>query len=73
VSTVKQALLALWLKWPYGNICAFRYGDLNIAVRKNGWVVISDGVSRDMLPLSYTSPQLIEAVDAEMTRMGYCN
>lgn len=67
----KNQVLQFWLKIPFGSICSFEYGKQKISVTKNLWVIVSDGKSSDALPINFVSQQLVSAIEAEMTRMGY--
>jgi len=69
--TLKAALLRVWLHVPFGTICSFQYGKQTVTLRKDLWLILSDGTSHDALPLSFVSPQLVAAVEAEMLRIGY--
>jgi len=68
---VKAMLLRAWLFIPFGNICTFTYGELTVTVQKNLWLVISDGRSKDALPITMVSEVLVNAVAEEMKRIGY--
>lgn len=64
----------IWLAvqfWPFGYFCQFRYGNLDVAVRKNLWVIISDGYSKDALPMSLVSLELVDRVKAELQKKWY--
>jgi hypothetical protein len=68
---IKKMILSLWLIIPFGNICSFKYGKLTVTVKKNFWLVMSDGESKDALPITMVSDTLVNAVAVEMKRMGY--
>lgn len=68
---VKHWLLVLWLAIPFGSICKFKYGELYITLRKDMWLVISDGHSNDMLPITMVSQKLADRVGLELERLGY--
>lgn len=69
--TIKAALLRVWLQVPFGTICSFQYGKQTVTLRKDMWLILSDGTSQDALPLTFVSPLLVAAVEAEMLRIGY--
>ena len=68
---IKAMMLRLWMLVPFGNVCSFKYGELTVTVKKNLWLVMSDGQSKDALPITMVSETLVKAVAAEMERIGY--
>lgn len=40
-------------------------GKETCTLRKDGWVIISDGKSTDALPITFCAPAIIEAFNAE--------
>lgn len=57
--------------WPFGNLCRFTYGELEIRLTKKLWIITSDGSSEDALPLSFVSQQLVDRVQAELESKWY--
>lgn len=48
------------------DLCSFDYGNNRITYRADGWVVISDGVSTDALPITLVSPELVTRIMQEL-------
>jgi hypothetical protein len=71
LTTLKAKALGVWLKVPFGTICKFQYGALTVTVKKNFWLIMDDGHSKDALPITFVSQELVTAVSAEMLRKGY--
>ena len=64
----------IWLAvqmWPYGNLCRFKYGELEVTLNKQLWIITSDGISTDALPLSFVSQQLVDRVQDELLGKWY--
>ena len=56
-----------------GNLCRFQQGKSTITVTKSGWVVVSDGASSDAMPVSFVRPELIAAINGELSKRGYAS
>lgn len=61
-----------WIYWlnrrlpfPGLSIARIRVCNSTATLRKDGWVIISDGKSTDALPINFCSPAIIEAFNAE--------
>jgi hypothetical protein len=54
-------------KLPFGflPIARVNIGRETATLRKDGWVIISDGKSTDALPINFCAPAVIEAFNAE--------
>jgi hypothetical protein len=54
-------------KLPFGflPIARINLGRETATLRKDGWVIISDGKSTDALPINFCSTAIIEAFNAE--------
>lgn len=52
---------------PFGflPIARITIGRESATLRKDGWVIISDGKSTDALPINFCAPSIIEAFNAE--------
>jgi hypothetical protein len=61
--------LIYWLnrRLPFGflPIARITIGRESATLRKDGWVIISDGKSTDALPINFCAPSIIEAFNAE--------
>lgn len=70
---VRQRVLSVWLRIPFGKICSFPWGSSNqmVTVRKNFMIEVSDGQSIDALPIGLVSEDLIREIIRVMSRMGY--
>lgn len=62
-----------WLYWinrrlpfPGLPIARIRRGNETCTLRKDGWVIISDGKSSDALPITFCAPAIVEAFNAEL-------
>lgn len=62
--------LIFWLnrKLPFPSlpIARVKLGNETATLRKDGWVIISDGRSTDALPITFCSPRIIEAFNAQL-------
>ena len=54
-------------KLPFGflPIARITLGRETATLRKDGWVIVCDGKSTDALPITFCSPDVIEAFNAE--------
>lgn len=68
---IKTTLLRAWLSIPGGRICTLHRGRQTITLRKNLWVHITDGTSKDALPICLVSPDLVDALRKRMDDLGY--
>ena len=55
------------LRLPFSGlpIARIRLSNSTATLRKDGWVIISDGKSTDALPINFCAPAIIEAFNAE--------
>ncbi|UZJ58614.1 hypothetical protein OKW98_18730 [Pseudomonas sp. KU26590] len=53
------------LPFSFLPIARIRLGRQTATLRKDGWVIISDGKSTDALPINFCAPAVIEAFNAE--------
>jgi len=53
------------LPFSFLPIARIRRGNETCTLRKDGWVIISDGKSSDALPITFCAPAIIEAFNAE--------
>jgi hypothetical protein len=53
------------LPFSFLPIARIRIGLQTATLRKDGWVIISDGKSTDALPITFCAPAVIEAFNAE--------
>ena len=53
------------LPFPGLPIARITIGEGTATLRKDGWVIISDGKSTDALPITFCAPAIIEAFNAE--------
>lgn len=68
---LKASLLKFWLAIPFGRICSMQFNGQTVTLYKSMWVTISDGRSRDALPVYLVSKDLVFALRARMTQLGY--
>jgi hypothetical protein len=68
---IRQIVLHFWMMVPFGYLCSFRFGSLQVSVTKTLLVVISDGEINDALPIDMVSVELTKAIAKRMRRMGY--
>lgn len=54
------------LPFSFLPIASIRRGNETCTLRKDGWVIISDGKSSDALPITFCAPAIIEAFNAEL-------
>lgn len=47
-------------------IARIQWGGNTCTLRNDGWIIISDGQSRDALPITMVSPGLVDALRAEL-------
>jgi hypothetical protein len=54
----------------FANGCVYmeRDGNKTIKVKKNGWVIVSDGRSKDAMPISMCSLELINRVKESLSK-----
>jgi len=67
----KRFVMRVWLVIPFGYICKFKYGELTVTLKKNLWLVISDGHSNDALPINLVSQELVDECEKQMMMRGY--
>lgn len=63
LNAIKAAAAFVFWRWPFGSI--YRVADgkgYTIRVTKSLWVITSDGLSEDALPLSFCSEALVDRV-----------
>ncbi|MNC33343.1 hypothetical protein D3C75_817320 [compost metagenome] len=53
------------LPFSFLPIARIHRGRETCTLRKDGWVIISDGKSSDALPITFCAPAIIEAFNAE--------
>lgn len=62
--------LMFWInrRLPFGflPIARITTGKETCTLRKDGWVIISDGKSTDALPITFCAPAIVEAFSAEL-------
>ncbi|MGE4544201.1 MAG: hypothetical protein AB7D06_08830 [Pedobacter sp.] len=47
------------------------YLEPGLRVTTSGWVIISDGKSKDALPISLVSQEIVDKVEASLASWGY--
>jgi hypothetical protein len=70
---LRGKLLSLWGDLPGGDFCKLVNGGETVRFRKDLMVIVSDGRSYDAMPVTFVSPQLIEAFAARMKLLGYAH
>lgn len=69
---LKRLVMTIWMYIPFGKLCSVKTkGGLTATLYKTGWVVISDGKSKDMLPFAFISPELQQKLDDRIVELGY--
>lgn len=56
---------------PYGYICKFKYGGLDVKLNKKFWIITSNGQSQDALPINFVSKELVGIVKQELKHKWY--
>lgn len=69
---LKATVWWFFITWPYGYLCQFEYGELQVRVTKKGWVIMSDGQAEDALPAHFVSQKLIDRIKEELKKKWYC-
>lgn len=64
-------VLGLWLIIPVGRICRVRQGNSTMTLRKDFWIIVSDGISKDTLPISAVSSFMQHELALRMQSIGY--
>ncbi|WP_130905354.1 hypothetical protein [Pseudomonas sp. Sample_22] len=54
------------LPFPWLPIARIQIGNETCTLRKDGWVIISDGKSTDALPITLCAPAIVEAFNAQL-------
>jgi hypothetical protein len=54
------------LPFPGLPIAKISIGRETATLRRDGWVIISDGSSTDALPITFCSPAIVDAFNAEL-------
>ena len=65
---MRKMIFDLWCLIPLGRLLRFQYGGLLVTLRKDLWVEVSDdgGKSKDALPLTFVSQQLIDEIELRL-------
>lgn len=71
IKNARSTVMGVWLGIPFGNICSFKNGTNTITLKKNLWVIISDGRSSDALPINFVSQEMQLKIASVMRSMGY--
>lgn len=67
----RATLMGVWLAVPFGNICSLKNGANTITLKKNLWVIVSDGKSSDAMPINFVSQEMQMKIADVMRSMGY--
>ena len=68
---IRSMVLNLWLRIPFGRICRVHQGASSMTLRKDFWIIVSDGVSFDTLPISAVSSFMQNELALRMRSVGY--
>lgn len=70
-STLVHLALNLWLKVPFGYVCRIHHKDAHMTLRKDFWVVFTNGNTTDTLPVTVISHHLQHEFAMRMKDLGY--
>ena len=64
-------LLHLWIRIPFGYICRVHHKDSHMTLRKDYWVVMTNGKTSRTLPITLLSHHLQHEFALSMKKIGY--
>ncbi len=68
---IVRLALALWMRIPFGYICRVHHGAGHMTLRKDFWIIVSDGKTTDALPINTVSHHLQNEFALRMKAIGY--
>jgi len=51
------------------DICVLEDESQTITLRSDGWVTVSDGISQDMLPITFCSQELVDSFERKLEEL----
>lgn len=68
---IVRLALAIWMRMPFGYICRVHHGTSHMTLRKDFWIIVSDGKTTDALPINTVSHHLQNEFALRMKAIGY--
>lgn len=68
---IVRLALAIWMRLPFGHICRVHHGTSHMTLRKDFWIIVSDGNTTDALPINAVSHHLQNEFALRMKAIGY--